>query len=609
MTLRSLWNNYLTNGWDGLPEAQLLRLKLINAFSLVGVASFFVFGLMNALGDNAHTGFTELFFALIVILNIVYLRGSGNVEAAATIILIVIIIAFSLLFTNGGLTNTGWLWFYTFPIIAFFLKGARAGWRYLGIFILLLFFVVVAHYFFGFPLAYSYVEIRQFTVSFLAPVFMIYLYVQLSEKQSRRLEEQKVIMEITNRDLKTELKKSERIETALQNQNKFLEKIKTATLNILEDLTEEKKVAETAKLKNAALVESIGEGIIAMDENLCVMTMNPAAEKIMSFNAKKSIGKKFYDLWDMTDETGTILELKDRPIYQALRGKKTFSNKYSYINAAGKQIHVSLLITPIWYGEKIIGVIDAFRDISKEREIDRAKTEFVSLASHQLRTPLSATKWSAELLGSEKTGALNTSQKKLLHNIYISNERMIELVGALLNVSRIDMGTFSIKPIPTDIVALIDAAIAELSFLFKKKKIQLEKKYDQTMPKLEIDPELMRVILQNLLSNALKYTPQQGKITIALAQKEKKLILSIADTGYGIPKNQQEKIFTKLFRADNIRTKETEGTGLGLYIVKSIIDKTDGKIWFESEENKGSAFHIALPLTGMKEKEGTKRLN
>ena len=154
----------------------------------------------------------------------------------------------------------------------------------------------------------------------------------------------------------------------------------------------------------------------------------------------------------------------------------------------------------------------------------------------------------------------------------------------------------------------------------KERKIKFNAKYSDDLPLLNADPKLLRMVIQNLLSNAIKYTPENGVVNIGLrlvkqgesvdAQKanEDSIAVTISDTGYGITKSQQDKIFSKLFRADNIREKDTEGTGLGLYIVKSIVDHSGGQIWFESEENKGTTFYVTLPLAGMKKKEGTKAL-
>jgi signal transduction histidine kinase len=132
--------------------------------------------------------------------------------------------------------------------------------------------------------------------------------------------------------------------------------------------------------------------------------------------------------------------------------------------------------------------------------------------------------------------------------------------------------------------------------LFRDKEMEIIKEYDENIPQINADPELIRIILQNLLSNSLKYTPEKGKITIGINKQDSHVQIRVADTGYGIPEEQQSKIFTKMFRADNIRSKEMDGTGLGLYIARAIVQQSGGRIWFDSVENKGTNFYVSFPI-------------
>ncbi len=246
--------------------------------------------------------------------------------------------------------------------------------------------------------------------------------------------------------------------------------------------------------------------------------------------------------------------------------------------------------------------------LDQNQDIDKAKNDFVSLASHQLCTPLSAISWYSEMLLSGDGGELSKEQRKYVQTIYHSTKRMILLVNALLNVSRIDLGTFAIEPELTDIRSIAEKVISELPPIIKDKKINISKKYAENLPKIMADPSLVKLIFQNVLSNAIKYTPEDGNVDFSITKKEGNILIKIKDSGCGIPEEQKSRVFTKLFRADNVRRLETDGTGLGLYIVKSILDYSGGKIWFESQENKGTTFYITLPLSGMKKKSGTKRL-
>lgn len=193
-------------------------------------------------------------------------------------------------------------------------------------------------------------------------------------------------------------------------------------------------------------------------------------------------------------------------------------------------------------------------------------------------------------------------QKKYLNVVYESSQRMVKLIRALLNASKIDLGTFTIKPQPTNIPDCAKSILTELMPRIKEKNITLTEQYGEGMTDVYIDAESVKIILQNLLSNAIKYTAEKGSITLTMNYENDTLSIQIKDSGYGIPLAQQDKIFTKLFRADNIKEKYSDGTGLGLYITKGVVDAIKGQIWFKSEENKGTTFFITIPIQKEKSK-------
>jgi len=394
----------------------------------------------------------------------------------------------------------------------------------------------------------------------------------------------------------------------IQEKQSYMEDQQKAVLNILEDVEEEKENVGREKDKIDAILHSIGDGVFVVDENLNIVVFNSVAGELSGTTTEEAIGKKYSDILKFSfEETGKI---NDQFIKKAIETGKTqeMANHTQITKKNGDKISVADSAAPLKDKDgKVIGCVIVFRDVSKEREIDKAKTEFVSLASHQLRTPLSAVNWFAEMLLAGDAGKLTKEQTEFIQKIYEGNQRMVDLVNALLNVSRIELGTFAVEPEPTDIVAISKSVVEELTPQIKTKKIEVKEVYG-TIPKFSADPKLIRIVLQNLLSNAVKYTPEKGNVSVNINPKDKNILIEVKDTGYGIPKDQQSKIFSKLFRADNIREKETEGTGLGLYIVKSIVDNSDGEISFESAENKGTTFHVTLPLSGMKAKEGTKRI-
>lgn len=260
-------------------------------------------------------------------------------------------------------------------------------------------------------------------------------------------------------------------------------------------------------------------------------------------------------------------------------------------------------------------------DITKEKSIDIAKSEFVSLASHQLRTPLSTINWYSEILLGGDAGKLSTEQKKILQQIYQSNQRLVRLVDALLNISRIEMGSYAIVPEKINLSEMLKEVLKDLSNNIQTKAMQIKAQVQKNLPVLFFDCSLIRIILQNLLSNAIKYTPKKGNVGISMTLVKKEvsisglnqkiadsILIKVSDNGCGIPDGQKKLIFGKLFRATNVQEKGFDGNGLGLYIVKSVVEEMDGKIWFESTENHGSTFFVVLPLKAVKARRGTKRL-
>lgn len=393
-----------------------------------------------------------------------------------------------------------------------------------------------------------------------------------------------------------------------------LDDVRKAMTNLLKDLLEEQAELLAVKVKEEALikelqkfklaVDNVSDLILITDPEGIVLYVNNAVEKITGYTSAEAIGKNSGSLWKDSMSVDFYKKL-----WRVIKDeKKVFLGEIRNVRKSGEVYISTINISPILNEKHEIEFFVAIqRDITKEKEIDKAKTEFVSLASHQLRTPLSTINWYTEMLLSGDVGTFNDGQKKYLEEVYRSNQRMVTLVNALLNVSRLELGTFIVEPEQVDVIELVQSVISEHSPEIHQKNIVLSTDFDGHALFVHADPKLLRMVVQNLVSNAVKYTPNAGKIFISLSSKNG-FSLKVSDTGLGIPKHQQRHIFEKLFRADNVREKDTQGTGLGLYIVKSILDYSGGKVWFESEENKGSTFYVSLPLEGMKKKEGTKTL-
>ncbi len=371
-----------------------------------------------------------------------------------------------------------------------------------------------------------------------------------------------------------------------------------------------------AKAKDEALLLSIGEGLVATGKDGNIIFVNRAFESMLGWKEEEVQGKLFLNLVHMFDENGKETSKENRPFYGALQTKnskdfkpKTTTNMY-YRHRDGTIFPVAITISPIVVEGEMMGVVEVFRDITREKEIDKEKTEFVSLASHQLRTPLSSVNWYTEMLLAGDAGKLTKKQKEYADEIFQGTQRMVSLVNDLLNVSRLELGTFSVNPEKVDVVASAFDAIDEQKQPIKLKKLKVTTDFPDERPlEMDADPKLLHMIFQNLLSNAIKYTGEKGNINLAVYKKGKEISIEVSDDGIGIPKDQQERIFQKLFRADNVKEKDVEGTGLGLYVIKSVVEKSGGNIRFESKEGEGAKFIVTFPEGNMTKREGSRELS
>lgn len=232
------------------------------------------------------------------------------------------------------------------------------------------------------------------------------------------------------------------------------------------------------------------------------------------------------------------------------------------------------------------------------KDLDRMKTEFISVASHQLRTPLSGIKWALKMLMDHDAGPITDNQAELLKKSYQSNERMIALINDLLDVSRIEEGRFTYVFREQELTPLVVELVDEMRHLAQPKQVTIVyEDATKRLPLVNVDSQKFRLALQNLIDNAVKYTPATGTVIVRTYEDRGSVITSIQDTGVGIPAEQQNHVFTKFFRGDNVMRMQTEGTGLGLFIARSVVQQHKGRIWFESHEGRGTTFYILLPAT------------
>jgi len=229
-------------------------------------------------------------------------------------------------------------------------------------------------------------------------------------------------------------------------------------------------------------------------------------------------------------------------------------------------------------------------------EANKLKSEFINIVSHQLRSPLSNLKWASEVLISEKFGALKSKQKEYLKIFDENSDRMNELISDLLIVSRIDQGTLPLNKTKFSLGDLTRGLIDELKILAESSNIEIRLEQPESLPDAFGDAKMIKIAVENLLDNAIRYIKEKGDVCIKLENRGKNLLFKIEDNGVGIPPDDQKHIFQKFFRSENVLKYQTQGSGLGLHITKSIIEKSGGKIWFKSQEGQGTTFWFTFPV-------------
>ncbi len=375
----------------------------------------------------------------------------------------------------------------------------------------------------------------------------------------------------------------------------------TNGINTDDNLRRKTVVTSKTRAEADAIFRSIGDGAITTDEFGRITRVNPVAAHLLGLKESELVGFPFFKIITAVSFDGEIMNVIDRPITRAFLTGRPVEGKMIYQTNKGKRVPVSVNASPITLKGKPLGAIEVFRDISLEIEIDRMKSEFISLASHQLRTPLSAIKTYTHMLTDGYMGELNPMQKTSLETIISASNRMNELISTLLNITRIESGTIAVYPKIIKIDETIKEILPELELIATSKQIRLKMQIvGKNSTKIKTDTLIVKEVVTNLVSNSIKYTPDNGQVTIIVRPKKTEIVVEINDTGWGIPNRSHDKIFSKFFRGSNIIKRETSGTGLGLYMVKGLMDTLNGKVWFNSVEGKGTSFFFSLPRVSNK---------
>jgi PAS domain S-box-containing protein len=365
--------------------------------------------------------------------------------------------------------------------------------------------------------------------------------------------------------------------------------VKSALLNVMADLRE-------ANARSEAILASMGDGVIVVDKNENISLMNRSAEKLLGVRVEEAIDKKWFQIIKEEDKNGDFIPPENEPIRLALeKGVMTVStmaDSCCYVRKNGTKFPVAWNISPIVTEKKVVGVVNVFRDITHEKELDKMKDEFMDIAAHDLRTPAAVIRGYVSMVLEGDAGKVSDKAKKLLREAYKGDMRLINLIEDFLVVSRIERGKIKITPKPNDLEKIIEASVKELSVIAETNGLTLSYKKVK-LPAVLADAERTIQVLNNLVGNAIKFT-RKGGITINTTISKGFVTTSITDTGIGMSSKTQTQLFRKYYKGEESTNRS--GLGLGLYISKLCVEASGGKIWAQSSLGKGSTFSFSLPI-------------
>ncbi|HRI60231.1 MAG TPA: ATP-binding protein, partial [Saprospiraceae bacterium] len=339
------------------------------------------------------------------------------------------------------------------------------------------------------------------------------------------------------------------------------------------------------KRRIETIIEQMQDAIIGLDERQHVLFANPVMEKLIGIPAKDMIGKNALEMALRNDLLRHLL----RPAEGALKGdlKIFFEGKESFFNEEKHEVR---------NGNEVIGQVIVLKNVTAFRELDLAKTNFIATISHELKTPISAIKMSLKLLEDERVGQLNEEQKKLTAQIRGDSERLLNITGELLDLAQVETGNIRLAVAPTRVDYLVGYAAKAVESALKEKDLHLDVQLAPDIPILQLDAEKTTWVLVNLLTNAIKHSPEGERIEVRAHREKDSVVVSVRDFGKGIEEKYQKRLFEKFYQAPSNGGKAAAGgTGLGLAISKEFIEAQGGRIWMESTPGAGAMFAFLLP--------------
>lgn len=358
-------------------------------------------------------------------------------------------------------------------------------------------------------------------------------------------------------------------------------------------------------LKSEAIMQSVGEGVLVVDTNRRIQLFNPAAVNLTGWDVSTAQGIDYRLVLNLRGGDGNKLDDNSDPMTNMWQqGKNLVRNDLTMETKGGKKISITLSLSPLYDTEhKVSGGIGLFRDISAEKEVERQRNEFISTASHEMRTPVAAIEGYLSLAMNSSVATIDERAKQYLEKAHSSTKHLGDLFRDLLSITKIEDKHEGGEEF-VDLTKMVQDTVDDMKFEASKKKLEIQFGPDDqhvrgeqfTMPvyAVKANPQRLREVIMNLIENAIKFT-SEGSVRVTIGGNDQTATVSVIDTGIGIASEDISHLFQKFYRIDNSSTRTIGGTGLGLYLCRSIIERAGGKIWVESTVNQGSAFKFSLP--------------
>ncbi len=361
------------------------------------------------------------------------------------------------------------------------------------------------------------------------------------------------------------------------------------TFNTMAEKLDEYEHSNLAKIKFEksrieTIINQMKDGIVGLDEKNNILFLNVVSEKLLGL---KEI--------DITGRYAADIALKNDLMRRLLQNE---SEKELKIYADNKESYFNKDVLNVTNNKVVIGKVIVLRNITPFHELNEAKTNFIATVSHELKTPISSIKMSAQLLTDNRVGGLNAEQQELVKSIYDDSDRLLKITGELLNMSQVETGNIQLKLQPVFPAGIVDQAVLAVNIQAQQKNISLQISKAENLPVIQADMEKTSWVLINFLTNAIKYSPDSSIVKIAVYQKNNAIEFTVKDNGKGIDEKYQPQLFDKYFKVPG--THERSGTGLGLAISKEFIEAQGGHIWVNSKLDEGSLFGFSFPANALK---------